>query len=359
MRIAPGHLRDVAASILTALGATESEAVLIADSLVSAEMRGIPTHGVNFLPMLAERMQQRLVVVPTKVDVVLDDGAVVHIDGGNGLGQVAADLAMQVSIEKAGKYGIGAALVRNTNHIGLLAFYTMKAAAHGMVGFCMSNSAPSMAPWGGREAFFGTNPFSVAAPCEDGRPVVLDMSTSIVARGKIRRAIRMKESIPLGWALDGDGEPTTDPAAAMNGTLLPIGGPKGYGMAFFIDLISGLLAGSSFSRDVTTFHKPIGPTGVGVTTVAIDIGRFMPMETFTERVRAHVAAIRGSERATGQERIYLPGEIEAERETEAARKGIELDPPIEAALEKLIASLGLDIQLGGGLQQPAATVPET
>jgi LDH2 family malate/lactate/ureidoglycolate dehydrogenase len=265
---------------------------------------------------------------------------------------------MENAIEKAKAFGIGASLVRNTNHIGLLAFYTMKAADLGMVGFCMSNSAASIAPWGGREAFFGTNPFSVAAPCEEGRPVVLDMSTSIVARGKIRRAIRMKEDIPEGWALDAEGNPTTDPEEAMQGTLLPIGGPKGYGMAFFIDLISGLISGSSYSRDVSTFHKPIRPTGVGVTCVALDIARFMPMNDFALQVRSHAEAIRGSKKADGQARIYLPGEIEAERAEAAAVEGIELDSPIEAALEKLIASRKLDIQLDDKTPRSAAPVKE-
>ena len=347
MRIAPEHLRKVARAILTSLGTTAAEADLVAESLVNAEMRGIPTHGVNFLPMLAQRIEQGLVTVPTRVQTISAEDAVAHIDGGNGLGQVAADFAMAKAIEKASRFGIGAALVRNTNHIGLLAFYTTKAAMNGMVGFCMSNSAASIAPWGGREAFFGTNPFSVAAPCEDKRPVVLDMSTSIVARGKIRRAIRSKGNIPAGWALDATGAPTTDPEAAMSGTLLPIGGPKGYGMAFFIDLISGLLSGSSYSRDVSTFHTPIRPTGVGVTTVAIDIRRFMPLQTFTELVVAHAAAIRGSEKIAEDGRIYLPGEIEAEREAQALEDGIELDLPVQMALEKLIESKGLNVSLNG------------
>ena len=171
------------------------------------------------------------------------------------------------------------------------------------------------------------------------------MSTSIVARGKIRRAVRLGESIPADWALDASGRPTTDPNAAMEGTLLPVGGPKGYGMAFFIDLVSGLLSGSEYSRGVTTFHKPIRPTGVGVTCVAIDVNRFMPGERFNELVTAHVAAIRDSPKAVDADSIYLPGEIESGRMADALENGVELDDSVRVALEKLIAARGLNLTL--------------
>jgi LDH2 family malate/lactate/ureidoglycolate dehydrogenase len=218
----------------------------------------------------------------------------------------------------------------------------------GMIGFCMCNGAASMAPWGGGQAFFGSNPFSVAAPGGEEAPVVLDMSTTVVARGKIRRAIRIKERIPLGWALDASGAPTGDPEAAMQGTLLPIGGPKGYGMAFFVDLISGLLSGSSYARELKTFHKPEGPTGVGVTTLAIDISRFMAPERFAALVSEHIRSIRASARAADTSRIYLPGEIEAERERLSAQRGVEVDDTVCQALDALLEQKGLPLRLKPG-----------
>ena len=205
-----------------------------------------------------------------------------------------------------------------------------------------------MAPWGGAEAVFGTNPFSVAAPGGEGDPVVLDMSTSIVARGKVRRALRLKERIPLGWALDAAGSPTDDPQAAMKGTLLPIGGPKGYGMALFIDLVSGLLSGSSYSRGVKTFHQPEGPTGVGVMLLAIDIARFMPLDRFRTLLAEYGSSIRGSKKARDTARIYLPGEIEAERERASAVKGIEVDEPVCQSLDKLLEKAGSKIRMKDG-----------
>jgi LDH2 family malate/lactate/ureidoglycolate dehydrogenase len=162
------------------------------------------------------------------------------------------------------------------------------------------------------------------------------MASSLVARGKIRRAERMKESIPLGWALDETGAPTTDPAAAMKGTLLPIGGPKGYGLALMIDLISGLLSGSQYGPNVKTFHQPVGPTGVGMGAMAVDIARFMPLDQFQPLLRAHLRAIRESTKAPGTSRIYLPGEIESEQEKRSAANGVEVSAATVSHLNQLL-----------------------
>ena len=177
---------------------------------------------------------------------------------------------------------------------------------------------------------------------------MLDMSTTVVARGKIRRAARLKERIPLGWALDADGSPTEEPEAAIQGTLVPVGEHKGYGMAFFIDLICGLLSGSSFAKAVRTFHQPQGPTGVGVMTMAIDIARFMPLDKFAALIAEHVRTIRDSAKAEGQNRIYLPGEIEAERERLNKARGVEIDPPVVKSIDGLLEKAGLSVRLKDG-----------
>jgi LDH2 family malate/lactate/ureidoglycolate dehydrogenase len=348
MRVSADHLSAVSLALLKAMGVGEDEARGVAHNLVMAERRGVSTHGVNFLPLLADRVEQGQVAVPTTVSVISDADAVAHLDGGNGLGQTAATQGMRSAMDKARRFGVGLTLIRNTNHIGLLAYYTLMAADEGLVGVCMCNSAASMAPWGGAEPFFGTNPFSVACPGGDGTPVVLDMSTSIVARGKIRRALRLKERIPSGWALDAGGSPTEDPQEAMAGTLLPVGGPKGYGMALFIDLVSGLLSGSKYGRGVKTFHKPEGPTGVGVTTLAIDIARFMPLGAFRSLLAEHSRAIRGSAKAREGGRIYLPGEIEAERARLSGEAGVEVDTATCRSLDALLEKHGLRIRVKDG-----------
>jgi LDH2 family malate/lactate/ureidoglycolate dehydrogenase len=345
LKIAADHLMGVMTQLLQALGAEDKEARLVAEILVQADMRGIHTHGCAFLPLIAERCAHGLLNIPTKTMRITDEDAITHIDGNNGLGQVAAVEAMQISIHKAKSHGVALTLIRNTNHIGFLGYYTIMAASEGMIGVCATNAAAAIAPWGGVEPFFGTNPFSIAAPVASGSPIVLDMSVSKVARGKIRRAQRLNENISSGWALDETGASTTDPAAALKGTLLPIAGPKGYGLALFIDLMCGLLSGSKYGRDVLTFHKPIGPTGVGAMFMAIDIGRFMPLERFETLVNEHAAAIRNSRKAVGVKRIFLPGEIEAEAAQANKLTGIEVDSQIAEKINQLLEQKDLAIRI--------------
>ncbi len=257
--ITEGHLKAVVVQILKGYGAAEDEAPLVAESLVRAEMRGTDTHGLPYLKLLVERVEARMVSLPTRVNVLKDDGAMALLDGGNGIGQVAGWRAMELSIGKARQFGIGVTLIRNTNNLGFFAFYTMHAAAQGFVGIAMGNANAAISPWGGAEAFFGTNPISIAVP-GDEMPIALDMSSSLVARGKVRKAQRLGEKIPLGWALDESGMPTDDPGAALKGTLLPIGGPKGYGLALMVDVLAGMLSGATFGRDIKSFHQLMGPT---------------------------------------------------------------------------------------------------
>ena len=345
MKIEPEQLKKAAVEILKGFKAADEEAALVAESLVRADMRGIDTHGVHYLTLLASRVEAGMIQIPTRIEVVKDEEATALIDGRDGLGQVAAQRATEMSIQKARRFGIGSVLVRKTNHIGILAFYSIQAAEQGMVGITMCNGAPSMSPWGGTEPFFGTNPISIAVPDGANDPVVLDMSSSVVAMGKIRRAERMKEPIPLGWALDDTGIPTTDPVAAMKGTLLPIGGPKGYGLTLMVDILSGLLSGSQFGQGVKTFHQPLGPTGVGVFIMAIDIGRFMPLEQFKSLMGLYMASIKGSKKAKGVSRIYLPGEIELEKEKKSLAEGIVLGDSVVKALNDILEKVKSPLRL--------------
>ena len=346
MKVQADRLKEIAIRILTGLHAGEEEAVVVADALVKAELRGIDTHGVHLLTLLPERMEAGMLQIPTKLTVVQESGATALLDGGNGLGQAAAHRAMGISIRKAREFGIGCCLVRNTNNIGMLSVYTLMAAQQKTVGIVMANAASAMSPWGGVDAFFGTNPLSISVPGEAGTPpVVLDMSSTVVARGKIRRADRLKEGIPAGWAFDETGTPTTDPAAALKGTLMPIGGPKGYGLALMIDVLAGMLSGSQYGPEIRTFHQLEGPTGVGVFTLAVEIERFMPLGQFTALFRTYLASIKASRKAKGVSRIYLPGEIEYEKEQQSLNEGIEVGPATAGKLNALLEKFGSPLRL--------------
>ena len=342
--VTPERLKEVVIEVLKGLGAAEDEAPLVAESLVRAEMRGTDTHGLPYLKLLVERIDARMVSVPTRVTVLKDEGATVLLDGGNGIGQFAGWKAMGRSIQKAREFGIGLTLVRNTNNLGFLAFYTMHAATQGFVGITMGNANAAMSPWGGAEAFFGTNPLSIAVP-GNGEPVALDMSSSVVARGKVRKAQRLNEKIPLGWALDESGVPTDDAGAALKGTLLPIGGPKGYGLALMVDVLAGMLSGAAFGRDIKSFHQLMGPTEVGALMLAINVDRFMPLGRFRELMKGYVESIRGSRKATGTTRIYLPGEIESEKEKASQTRGIELRPASIELVNQLLEKLRSPMRL--------------
>lgn len=346
MKVQADRLKEIAIHILRGLHAAGEEASIVAEAIVKAELRGIDTHGVHLLTLLPERVYAGMLRIPTKLAVLQNSGATALLDGGNGLGPPAVHRAMEMSIRKAKKFGVGCTLVRNTNNIGILSFYTLMAAKENTVGIVMSNAAAAMSPWGGAEAFFGTNPLSIAIPGKEGEPpVVLDMSSTVVARGKIRRAARLKESIPDGWAFDRDGRPTTDPAEALKGTLMPIGGPKGYGLALIIDVLAGILSGSRCGPEIRSFHQLEGPTGVGVFTLAVEIERFMPLEQFTTLFQHYLASIRGSRKAKDVVRIYLPGEIEYEKEQQSLKEGIEVGQVTAGKLDDLLEKVKSPLRL--------------
>jgi LDH2 family malate/lactate/ureidoglycolate dehydrogenase len=342
--VTAGALNAAVVEILKGYGASAAEAPIVAGSLVRAEMRGTDTHGLPYLKLLIERIEARMVAVPTTVTILRQDRATALLDGGNGIGQPACWHAMAMSVRQAREFGVGLTLVRNTNNIGFLAFYTMEAARQGLVGIAMGNANAAISPWGGAEAFFGTNPISIAVPGEES-PLVLDMSSSVVARGKIRRAHRLGEKIPAGWALDESGVPTDDPAAALKGTLLPIGGPKGYGLALMVDVLAGMLSGSAYGREVKTFHQLAGPTRVGALTLAVEVERFMPLGQFRSLLADYAGSIRQSRKAKGTDRIYLPGEIESEKEAASRAHGIRLSDAscqmVNQLLEKVQSPLRL------------------
>ncbi|MCX7786175.1 MAG: Ldh family oxidoreductase [Spirochaetes bacterium] len=340
MKIDSKKLEAGAFEILIRMGETEQNARIASGILVNADMRGISTHGVNLLRMMHNRVKAGMLQLPTRTTIVEDRNGTTVMDGNNGIGQVSAFHCLELTTEKAKKYGLSMVLLRKTNNIGALGYYTSVAARKGLIQLLMTNGNPSMAPYGAAEPFFGTNPISIGIPVEGERPVFLDMSSSVVARGKIRLASLRGESIPEGWALDENGDPTTDPKKALKGCMLPLGGPKGSGLAMIVDILSGVLSGSSFSKAIKSFHTLEGPTGVGACFIGIDPNRFMPMEQFSTLVRKYVEDMKGLKKQKGFTEILAPGELELNREERSAKEGIEVPDEVIRELDTMCKELG-------------------
>jgi LDH2 family malate/lactate/ureidoglycolate dehydrogenase len=311
---------------------------------VEADLRGIESHGVLRLPAYIHRVQAGTMTARTDLERVRERGASLLLDAGHGFGQVAGVRAMEEALRRAETYGCCFVGVRNAGHFGIAAYYAMMALPRKMIGIVSANAAPSMAPWGGTAPLLGTNPICVAIPTGGDVDIVLDMASSIAARGKIRLAVSTHDSIPTGWALDDQGRPTEDPQAAMKGTLLPIGGPKGYGLALVVDILAGVLTGSSFGAHIASVHDVTSQVTTGFTVQALDIAAFSEPSDFERDVQALISEIRASPRAENVDRIYLPGEIEWRKKQERLRSGIPVPDSLLQELLHLGSELGVQLE---------------
>jgi LDH2 family malate/lactate/ureidoglycolate dehydrogenase len=347
MRVSSSNLVAIASEILIRLGESPGNAEIAAASLIQADARGVSTHGINLLRMVADRVNAGMLALPTRVSILSDDCATMTLDGHDGLGPVAARLCLDHAMAKAREFGVGMVTLRNTNNIGALGCISMVAAKEGYITITTTNGNPSMAPFGAAEPFFGSNPLSIAVPRGTADPLVLDMSSSVVARGKIRLAALSGRSIPEGWALDAAGQPTSDPKQALKGCLLPMAGPKGSGLAMMIDILSGLLSGSSYGRQLKSFHELSGPTGVGAAFICIDVGRFIDKAVFSNLLEEYCQEIKNLRRQPGFDDILVPGELELGYERDGAINGIEVPEAVVAAIDQILASLGSSVRLAG------------
>ncbi len=335
-KIPAEQLTEVCETILKRTGVPGKIARITSDVLVRADLRGVHSHGVSRIPVYVQRIQNGAISADPEIVKVNDSGSTELIDGGNGLGQYCAYIGMEGCIAKAEASGVGIMGIRNNNHIGMASYFSMMALQHDMIGLTFNNGSPHVAAWGGRDPLIGTNPISIAIPSGADFPVVLDMASTKVSRGKIMLAEKQKKEIPADWAFDRSGVPTMDPTEALKGTLMPIGDYKGYGLSLCIDILSGLLTGALFGPYV----PPMAPDGreklnQGVLLMAIQIERFIPVEEFKEKMKDFRDKIKESNKNPGVDEIFLPGEIEYNRETEYRANGIPLPRETRADLEKL------------------------
>ena len=342
MLLSCDQLREFSEKVLVASGVDLWCAQSVAEMLLDAEMTGVKTHGVTRLAIYMERMEKGLVCRGNNIETVQESASSLVVDAHNALGAPAARFAMERCIEKAADTGCCFATVRNSNHFGTAAHYTKMAAKQGMIGFACTNLTGKIAPYGGAEAFMGTNPISVAVPTEDD-VMVLDMTPSVVALGKLILAQKLGQSIPLGWALDRDGNPTTDPAEGRKGSLLPIGGPKGSGMAIMVEVLSGILSGAGYASQLHDLYEFDAPQGVGHFVGAVDVSHFIDLQVFKSMLANMTREIKNLKLADGFDEILLPGERGLRCAQKSLAEGIEVPPTVYEELQKLGEPYGLSL----------------
>lgn len=336
--VAAGELRRLAAATLTAAGAQAEHADLTAEVLVESDLLGIPTHGVQRLATYCQRLRQGGIKAAAEITVERKAPSLALVDGDSALGQAVAMTALDSGLEMAAETGIAYVGCRNSNHLGALAPYGLKACERGFVMVGGSNAASTMAPWGGREARLGNNPLAVAAPCPEPPHFLLDMAMSVAARGKVRRAEREGSPIPEGWALDPQGRPTTDPAAALAGFLLPFGGHKGSGLSQAVDLLAGVVTGARFLTDLSSGIGHLDrPSGSGHFFLLLDPNRLLGAEAFAAAVSRFRALVQETPPADPAAPVRIPGQRQQAHRAVALRDGIELPQDLLTQLEALAA----------------------
>lgn len=337
-------LRAFVAEGFEALGLTSEDAGIFADALIFSEMRFHPGQGQGVMRL--RRYQERIgngEVDPRAPWTILKEAAsLALVDAHNGIGTVAASKAMALAVRKAKANGIGTVVVRNSTHYGSSAVHACRALEDGCIGIAFTNAGPEMAPWGGREGVTGTNPWSIAAPTDKGFPAVLDIALTTAGKGMMNWYLREGKKMPRDWALTPQGEETDDPAAAMKGALLGIGGHKGYGLAFMTEALTGVLSGAGFG--LTPYSDP-KKLDVSHMFIAIDIEWFMEPSAYEARMGQFIEMAKSRALRPGFDEILVPGEQEARRVAAKSENGVPIADSVLEDFRKLGPELGLKTEL--------------
>ena len=328
-------------------GMPDEDVVRFVDGLVEADLRGHLSHGVVRVPPYVRSLAAGVVNPRPRVEAVRRFGATALLDGDNGHGVVIGQIATDRAVELAHEHGVGVVAVRNSNHTGMLAVHVLRAAHHGMIGYFTSNGPAIMAPHGGREARMGNAPFAYAIPRRTGDPIVLDMASSQVARGRVRMYADRGDPIPEGWAIDSRGVPTRDAAAAMKGSMVPMAGYKGYGIAFVTEILASVLPGATLSVEMPRAFLQAGSTmldswGSGHLALAINVEAFTDLEEFKLEVDRLVAFMKETPLAEGVDSILVPGEPEWITRRERIENGIPLNTTVVSQLDAFAREIGID-----------------
>jgi LDH2 family malate/lactate/ureidoglycolate dehydrogenase len=339
------ELQNFCSQCFERLGLSPADAQVTAEGLVAANLRGVDSHGVIRLKVYTDRIRAGGTKLDGQPRTIQEGDSFALLDGDANLGQVISAKAMRLAIEKARVSTIAVVAVRNSSHFGAAAFYGLMAAQAGMIGVATTNSGPFMSPTGGAKRMLGNNPLCVAIPAGRFDPIVLDMATGAVALGTILSAMMDQRRIPLTWGVDAQGRQTDDPKAVVEGgSILPLGGHKGYGLSLIIDVLTGLLTGGEFLTSVRGLYRsPQNSQGVSHLFLALRIESFMPLTEFKQRMDEMISALRECPRAPNVERIYVPGEIEQDTARVRLEKGIPLGSALVDELKSLAHELEVEI----------------
>jgi L-2-hydroxycarboxylate dehydrogenase (NAD+) len=342
-RVAAERLAAFVAGAFVAAGLPEPDAKTLADLMVQADLRGSDTHGVIRLPLYVRRIRAGGVNPKPNIRVVSDRPSAALIDGDNGMGHLVMRRATELAIEKAKATGIGWVGARMSNHAGPAALYVTMPLKHDMIGLYFAvGSNNHLPPWGGSESLLGTNPMAVAVPAQDEPPIVLDMAPTVAAYGKVRLKAQRGEQMPVGWMIDREGKPLTDPKRADEGHLLPIGDYKGYGLSLIIGILAGALNRAALGRDVIDFVKETGkPTNTGQAIAALSVETFTPPAAFKRTVDQVIRDLRNSKRLPGVERIFMPGEQSHAKLLDRRTHGVPMPKALRESLDAVARDLAI------------------
>jgi LDH2 family malate/lactate/ureidoglycolate dehydrogenase len=342
-RVTAAQLAAFIARAFVAAGLPQTDAEQLAGLMVEADLRGSDTHGVIRLPLYVRRLRAGGVNARPDIRVVSNRPSAALIDGDNGMGHLVMRRAAHVAIEKAKATGVGWVGARMSNHAGPAALYVTMPLHHDMIGLYFAVGSNNHLPaWGSSESLLGTNPMAVAVPALEEPPIVLDMAPTVAAYGKVRLKAQRGEAMPVGWMIDREGKPLTDPKRADEGHLLPIGDYKGYGLSLIIGLLAGALNRAAIGRQVIDFVKETGSvTNTGQAIAAIAIETFMPPAEFKRAVDGLIRDIRNSRRLPGIERIWLPGEQSHAKLLDRRTHGVPMPKALRESLDAVAADLAI------------------
>ena len=336
MKIKSKKLNQILINILKRNGLNRVHAKICSQAIINAELVGAPTHGLSRLKMYCDRIQKKVINPKPKIKIKKISQSITQIDANNSIGFVAADIGIKQAINNAKKTGVGLVGIKNSGHYGLSGYYAEQAVKNNLIVFCFTNAPPAIAPHGAKKSLFGTNPICFGTPASNKIPFILDTSVSVINRGKIRIAARTGKKIPGGVALDKFGKPTTDAKKALAGVQLPIAGFRGSGLAWMVDILSGVITGGNHGGKVKDpFDDFSGPQNIGHLFITIKPNLFVG--NYNQRIKENIKRIKKLPKIKGVKEILYPGQNKFNRYKKNLRKKINIPPNIFEDLKKLNA----------------------